>query len=129
MSTRPVASARDTRRGLSFTGRLITRGSLLQRFSLLSFVVLALIAAGLGWVVQRQMEHTALVQQADEVSVVVNGVFTRHLTPRDLANVDQPTERAQWQRLGETLLAADRHIVRIKVWDMQGRIVYSNNPY
>jgi len=52
---------------------------LLLRFSLLSLAVLALIALGLGTVLQREMERDALPQQADEVAVVVRGVFGPHL--------------------------------------------------
>lgn len=108
-------------------GQLMRR-SLLLRFSVLSLVVLLCIAVGLGWVLQRQMEHTALVQQADEVAVVIDSVLGRHLTKQDINGAGQPQERARWQGLAHRLLGADRHLVRIKVWDKSGRVVYSNNP-
>ena len=105
------------------------RGSLLLRFSLLSLVALALIAAGLATVLEREMTQDALRQQADEVAVVVQGVFGRHLTAATrLKPAWRPSARAWWAGLAQDLLAADSHLVRIKVWDTSGRIIYSNNP-
>jgi signal transduction histidine kinase len=104
------------------------RRSLLLRFSMLSLAVLLCIAVGLGWVLQRQMEHTALVQQADEVAVVIDSTMGRHLTKRDVSAAAGPAGRARWQSLAHRLLGADRHLVRIKVWDDTGRVIYSNNP-
>lgn len=103
------------------------RGSLLLRFSLLSFLVLALIAAGLVTVLQRQMQQGALQQQASEVAVVVQGVIGPHLTAASLAGAAQPGQHAWWAGLAQQLLQADAHLVRIKVWDTAGRVVYSNN--
>src|SRR5437660_158011 len=105
----------------------LRRGSLLLRFSLLSLVVLAFIAIGLGTVIQREMEQDALVQQADEVAVVLQGMLGRHLTAASLAAAPQPRQRAWWASLAQQLLLADPHLVRIKVWDTHGRVVYSNN--
>jgi signal transduction histidine kinase len=102
--------------------------SLLLRFSLLSGAVLLCIAVGLGAILQRQMEHTALVQQADEIGVVITSDLGRHLTPADLRVSGRPGIPARWRNLATTLLAADRHLVRIKVWDPTGRVIYSNNP-
>lgn len=108
--------------------RRLMHGSLLLRFSLLSMAVLVFIAATLGWVLQGQMEHDALVQQADEVTAIVDGVVGRHLSSHSLEVASQPAQRAWWTSLANRLLQADRHIKRIKVWDMRGRVVYSNNP-
>src|SRR5579884_3687430 len=102
------------------------RGSLLLRFSLLSLLVLALIAVGLAAALQHELEQDALRQQADELAVVVQGVLGRHLTAQSLATAAQPRHRAWWASLGQQLLWADPHLLRIKVWDTQGRVVYSN---
>jgi signal transduction histidine kinase len=104
------------------------RRSLLLRFSLLSLVVLLFIGAGLGWILDRQMESTALVQQADEVAVVVEGNLGNQVTLSDLDGAGQPAARAWWATVARRLLAADRHLVRVKVWDARGRVIYSNNP-
>jgi signal transduction histidine kinase len=102
--------------------------SLLLRFSLLSLVVLLCIALGLGWMLQHQMEHTALVQQANEIAVVLDSGLDGKLTADDVSAAARPEERVRWQTLAHRLLAADRHLVRIKIWDRTGRVAYSNNP-
>lgn len=105
------------------------RGSLLLRFSLLSFVALALIAVVLSAVLERAMTQDALQQQADEVAVVVQeGVFGRHLTATArLRPAITPRSQAWWGSLTQDLLSADAHLVRVKVWDPTGRVIYSNN--
>ncbi len=104
------------------------RGGLLLRFSLLSFVALALIAIGLSTVLERAMTQDALRQQADEVAVVVQGVFGHRLTATSrLMPVLKPKSRAWWGVLTQNLLSADAHLVRVKVWDPTGRVIYSNN--
>jgi signal transduction histidine kinase len=108
-------------------GRFMRR-SLLFRFSLLSLAVLLCIALGLGWILQRQMERTALTQQADEIAVVIDSMMGRQLTAQDVTSAAGPEGRARWQSLAHRLLGADRHLVRIKVWDDAGRVIYSNNP-
>src|ERR1019366_3117414 len=90
--------------------------------------VLGLTAVSLGWVIQSEMENGALVQQTDEVAAILEGSISRMLTPADLA-ASQPTkERSRWASLAHRLLLADTHLVRIKVWDLQGTVIYSNNP-
>src|SRR5436190_267024 len=74
------------------------------------------------------MAHTALVQQANESAVVIDGVLSRQLTPADFRQTGDDRLRVRWDDLAARLLQADRHLVRIKVWDRTGRIVYSNNP-
>jgi signal transduction histidine kinase len=112
-------------------GRLtvwLGRGSLLLRFSLLSLVVLTLIAVGLATMLQRELEHDALVQQADEVATIMDGVVGHHLRPNTIAHALQPAGRAWWGSLTERLMAADQHLVRVTLLDTHGRVVYSNNP-
>ena len=74
----------------------MSRSSLLLRFSVLTLVLLVVIGAGLGWVLQRQMEQTALEQQAAEVAVVVNGV----LSPRLALQISSPPPVPRLARAG-----------------------------
>jgi len=106
------------------------RGSLLVRFSLLSLVALTLIAVGLAAALEREMTKDALGQQAGEAAVVVHGVLDPHLlkaTTR-LVPAVQPRAQAWWAGLAQNLRSADPHLVRIKIWDPAGRVIYSNNP-
>jgi signal transduction histidine kinase len=104
------------------------RGSLLLRFSLLSLVVLALIAVGLASVLQREMEHDALVQQADEVATIMAGVIPHQLRPDTMRHALQPEGRAWWGSLAATMTAAGMDLVQVTLWDERGMAVYSNNP-
>jgi two-component system NarL family sensor kinase len=111
-------------------GRLnvLRRGSLLLQFSVLSLTVLALIAVSLGWIIQREMENGALEQQTNEVAAILQGSLNGQLTPADLSANQTPRQRARWEGLAKRLLLADSHLVRIKVWNREGQVVYSNNP-
>lgn len=108
--------------------RRVLRGSLLLRFSLLTLALLLVIGATLGWILQQQMERSALVQQADEVAVVVSGVLNPRVVSTDLQPATGVAARMHWEVLAHRLLTADRHLVRIKVWDTSGRVIYSNSP-
>jgi signal transduction histidine kinase len=107
--------------------RFVTRTSLLLRFSLLALSILLLIGAGLGWILQRQMEQTALRQQADEVAVVIDGTISRNVIGADLQTATHPQARQLWVSLAQRLIRADSHLVRIKVWNRSGTVVYSND--
>lgn len=108
--------------------RHLGRSSLLLRFSVLSFVVLALIAAVLVWVLQQQLERSALDQQANEVAVVFDGTMARYLKPSDMSVAAGRARRSHWTWLAGALLKADRHLIQLKVWDQRGWIIYSNDP-
>jgi signal transduction histidine kinase len=111
-------------------GRLsvLRRGSLLLQFSVLSLSVLTLIAVSLGWVIQREMENGALEQQTNEVAAILQGSLNGQITPADLTANQTTRQRAHWESLARRLLSADNHLVRIKVWNREGQVVYSNNP-
>jgi hypothetical protein len=79
-------------------------------------------------VLQRELTQDALRQQADEVAVVVQGVLGRHLTATSLTPAARPRARAWWGGLAQQLLLADPHLVRIKVWNTRGQVIYSNDP-
>jgi signal transduction histidine kinase len=106
---------------------VLGRGSLLLQFSVLSLTLLALIAVSLGWVIQREMENGALEQQTNEVAAILQGSLNGQLTPTDLRANQSAQQRAHWDSLARNMLMADSHLVRIKVWNTEGRVVYSNN--
>ncbi len=79
------------------------------------------------------MVQDALRQQADEVTVVVqsvqNSIFGHRLTAAILLTpAMRPRQQAWWASLAQDLISADAHLVRVKVWDPAGRVIYSNNP-
>ena len=84
------------------------RGSLLLRFSLLSLLVLALIAFGLATALENEMEQDALHQQADEITVIVQGVAGQSLRATTLTPATSPRARAWWGGLAQQLMQANR---------------------
>lgn len=87
-----------------------------------------LIALALGTLIQRQLEDNALVQQANEVAVVLQGTTARYLKPTDVSVAAGKAHRSHWTWLAGALLMADHHLVGVKVWDPHGRVIYSNDP-
>ncbi len=99
--------------------------SLLARFSLLSLVVTFLIALSLGWVLQRQMEQSALRLEAESAADQVSLVLKTRLSPSDFTLPLRPERLDELDRLFRELLF-QRHIVRVKLWNPDGVLVYSD---
>jgi len=103
-----------------------THSPLLIKFTSVSLVVTALIAAGLGWFVSRHMVATALQDAVHRSVDVVQNVITPYVTADDFGP-PTPDRVAAWrQRLHGIVGRAD--IARIKVWSASGQVVYSDNP-
>lgn len=103
-----------------------THSPLLIKFTSVSLVVTALIAAGLGWFVSRHMVATALQDAVHRSVDVVQNVITPYVTADDFGP-PTPDRVAAWrQRLHGIVGRTD--IARIKVWSASGQVVYSDNP-
>jgi hypothetical protein len=99
---------------------------LLIKFTVLSFVVAALIAAGLGWVVSQRMVDDALRSAIRESVDVIQHVITPQVTADDFG-APTPDRVVAWhQRLREVIGRMD--IARVKVWNASGQVVYSDTP-
>lgn len=107
--------------------RLSARLSLAQQFMLASFIVLVVGALSVsGWVGQ-QIERGVLDRIASETALFVDSFVDPPL--QELGRGSSLTAQhvaALNKLLDETLLG--QHIVAFKVWDTQGRVVYSTNP-
>jgi putative nucleotidyltransferase with HDIG domain len=102
-----------------------THSPLLIKFTAISLVVTAIIAAGLGWVVGNHMVDSA-VQDAVRRSIeVVQDVITPQVTADDFGPPTPGRIDAWRQRLRGILGRTD--IVRVKVWNASGQVVYSDN--
>lgn len=103
-----------------------THSPLLIKFTSVSLVVTAVIAAGLGWFVSRHMVATALQDAVHRSVDVVQNVITPYVTADDFGP-PTPDRVAAWrQRLHGIVGRTD--IARIKVWSASGQVVYSDNP-
>ena len=107
--------------------RISMRLSLAQQFMLASLVVLVFAMLGVGWWVAQQIEQGVVDRTAGETALYVTSFVDpplqelgrgSPLTAEHVAALDK--------LLNETPLG--QHIVTFRVWDTQGRVLYSTNP-
>ncbi len=99
---------------------------LLAKFTAISLIASALIAAGLGWFVGQHMAETALRDAIRSSVDLVQSVITPRVTADDFGP-PTPDGVAEWQRrLRDVIGRMD--IAKVKVWNASGQIVYANAP-
>ena len=102
--------------------------SLLISFSLLGAFITAVIAVVFAWSLGHQLEQNALKQEAanaaDQVALIL--IPNLNLT---LADLSAPLASARYAQV-DTLIREDillrKHIVRIRIWNKRGLVVYSD---
>ena len=100
-------------------------GALLVRFTAAGVMVLGTLA-GLIAVLARQTGTEQAVDRASESTyLIARAVVEPHLTPR-VVRGDPRALREFSARLGA--FAPEGSLVRVKLWDADGRIVYSDEP-
>src|SRR5215216_5166651 len=100
--------------------------SLLTRFTLVSFFITLLIAAGLAWRLEVALEADALSAVAENTAHQATNILNKNLTTADLqAALDEQRYDEIDTLIHNTLLSAD--IVRIKIWNREGLLVYSDD--
>lgn len=98
-----------------------------QRFMLISLVILVAGMAGIGAWIGQQIEDGVIHQTAAYTALYVSSVVEPNL--QELANTDSISpehQAALAQLLQDTSLG--QNITAVKIWDMQGRIVYATDP-
>jgi len=102
-----------------------SRLSLLARFSLISFFVTLVIATGLAWRLESTLENDALSAIAQNTADQAANILDKSLTISDLGGPIQGQRYTELDTLIHgTLLSSN--IVRIKIWNRDGLIVYSD---
>jgi HD-GYP domain-containing protein (c-di-GMP phosphodiesterase class II) len=100
--------------------------SLLVRFTLVSLLVTALIAAGLAWRLELALEQDALSAVAENTAEQANNILNANLTASDLRASLQGKRYDEIDALiHNTLLSTN--IVRIKIWNPNGLLIYSDD--
>ncbi len=95
------------------------------RFALAGLVAVALVGL-LSFFLMRRIGTDQAIENAGEVTRIIGeGVVEPQLSPALLAGV--PTALERFDRLIRTDVLSDQ-IVRVKLWDEDGRIVYSDEP-
>lgn len=101
--------------------------SLAQQFMLASLVVLVASMLGLGWWVGQQIERGVINRTSGQTALYVDSFIDPAVQELgqgislNTRHVELLNRLVQQTPLGE-------HIVAFKVWDTNGRILYSNNP-
>ncbi len=99
--------------------------SLLAKFSIVSFVLLAAIGGVMAWTIQMRLEDIALRQEAENAADEVATVLNPNLAPADLAGTLAPERYARISALIQNTIVS-QHIVRVKIWNRGGRLIYSD---
>jgi putative methionine-R-sulfoxide reductase with GAF domain len=103
------------------------RFTLLRTFSLVSAVILIIIAVVLARNLQAMLENSALQQESSlaigEAQTLLHGGLLTRAATGDLSPLDlQRLANYTWQNMGYV------HDVRVKIWSRNGTILYSDAP-
>jgi signal transduction histidine kinase/CheY-like chemotaxis protein len=91
----------------------------------MSFFILAAIGIALGWGIQRHLEKVALQQEAENVIQQVSTFLNKRLKSTDFQGPFDPARLEEIEGLvRENILSP--HIVRIKIWNRDGQVIYSD---
>src|SRR4030042_2605883 len=99
--------------------RLRWKLSLLVKFSLISFFLMAAIAFVLAWGIQWHLEKVALQQEAEHAAEQVTTILGQNLRLADLSGPLDPNRYAQIDKLIRKNIMG-RHTVRVKIWNRDG---------
>ncbi len=104
--------------------------NLLTKFSLISFFILLSIAIALALGIQWRMEKGALQQEAENAVVQVSAFLTPNLKTSDFTGPLSPDRFAQIDALIRQNILQEHsihgRIVRIKIWNRDGVLIYSD---
>ena len=100
--------------------------TLLAKFSLLSFLLLGVIGVLLGWALTTHMEQQELEQQKISLSSLVLPILGPHLDDKTLEEGALGTKYRDIEKALSFLGIAG--LVRIKIWNRDGEIIYSDSP-
>ena len=100
------------------------RLSLVQQVSVLGLIVIAAIGLGLAYLLQQQLTEIALEQEANSAIDQVDFVIAPNLTAADFSGLS-PERFAMFDSLVRGRIIG-MHIVRVKIWNKDGVLVYSD---
>ncbi|HEY4331070.1 MAG TPA: EAL domain-containing protein [Ilumatobacteraceae bacterium] len=101
-----------------------------MQFGLLSFVLLVAVGAILGQRLQENSRRRTLNEAIHSAQIIATVGIEPLLTPADLQQNFVPLADATRNTLDRALQSSvsDNGVVRIKIWNLQHWIVYSDNP-
>ena len=105
----------------------LNRLSLFARFVLVSFVIMVSGLAGVGWWVSEQIEIGVVHQTAAATALYVDSFIAPHVQDFHLVKSPAAEHTAELDNLLRNT-PLGQQIVAFKLWDAEGRILYSPNP-
>jgi signal transduction histidine kinase len=105
--------------------------TLLMQFSIISLALFIAIGAILGWGLTQHLERQALDQQEYILRDLVSPTVSDHLTERVIREgAPAWPQRSQEYRTIENALSllSGSGLVRVKIWNDEGMIIYSDEP-
>jgi len=99
--------------------------SLLMSFSLLGAFITIITGVAFAWYLQYQLEQNALRQEAENTARQVILILSHNLSPADLS---VPLDSIRYAQIDELIHknVLYEHIVRVKIWNTNGLVVYSD---
>ena len=99
--------------------------NLLTSFSLVGAIITAIIAIFFAWNLERRLEQNALWQEANSAADQVSLVLSPTLREEDFSEALEPERYDAIDAvIRRDILHA--HIVRVKIWSLEGQLVYSD---
>src|SRR6266498_1098372 len=98
--------------------------SLLTTFTVLSLGITIMIAVLLAYLLQDRLVQSALAQEATSVADQVALIVGPMLTASDFDGLTQDRLAALDTQIRNGIIS--KHIVRVKVWNRNGKLIYSD---
>ena len=100
--------------------------NLMTRFSVVGVMITLLVAAALGYLMQADLTSNALADAGALAAAQVVASASPLLVPADFNKPLSEERIAELDRLVTGDLAGSGSVVRVKIWNPQGTIVYSD---
>ncbi|MFQ5857718.1 MAG: EAL domain-containing protein [Anaerolineae bacterium] len=107
--------------------RRTLRENLLFQFSLASLLSVMVLAVALATLIGRATASQVLEEAMRSAMEDVNARTLRHLTPEDFLHPMLGERYAAFDQF-MTEFIVSRRIARIKIWDREGRVIFSTDP-
>ncbi len=104
----------------------LTGGTLVGRFATLAFLTLTVIGVVLGWLLTTSLTQDMLSRETRVTGRIVADAVSRQFTAEDFL---APDPAGRYEFLSETMahLSLGPNIVRAKVWDSRGTVIWSDD--
>ncbi len=102
----------------------------MSRYAFTSLVVIVAIGFALAVLIQQTVRSRAIEDASDAGALAANIAVSSVLTPADLQRDFVPLSEERFVELDETLTPSlqENGVVRLKVWNRQHWLIYSDNP-